>query len=72
MMVWKGSGPISPMKALAAAINPAFKPSDYGDKQVGIVLDWNDAPGRTLEDVYAMFDRAAAIAEEEAAKYVPL
>lgn len=72
MMVWKGGGPISPMKALASAIDSKFKPNDYGDKQVGIVLDWNDEPGRTLEEVYAAFDRAAEIADEAQANYVPL
>jgi hypothetical protein len=71
-VVWKGSGPISPMKALAAAIDPKFKPNDYGNKQVGIVLDWNDAPGRTVEEVYATFDRAAEIADEAEKNYVPL
>lgn len=71
-VVWKGSGPISPMKALASAIDSKFKPNDYGDKQVGIVLDWNDAPERALGDVYAMFDRAAEIADEAEKNYVPL
>jgi hypothetical protein len=43
-VVWKGSGPISPMKALAAAIDPKFKPNDYGNKQVGIVLRTGTTP----------------------------
>lgn len=70
--VWKGSGPISPMKALAQAIDPSFKPDNYGHKQVVIVLDWNDKPERTLEQVHAAFDRAAEIADEAAENYVPL
>lgn len=70
--VWKGGGPISPMKALASAIDAKFKPNDFGGRQVSIVLNWNDAPERTLEEVYAMFDRAAEIADEAEKNYVPL
>jgi hypothetical protein len=71
-VVWKGSGPISPMKALACAIDQSFEPMRHGNTHVVIVLRWNDEPGRTVEQVYAAFDRAAEIADEAEKNYVPL
>ncbi|RJQ09405.1 MAG: hypothetical protein C4558_06295 [Dehalococcoidia bacterium] len=29
------------------------------------IIAWNDAPGRTVEEVYAAFDKAIALAEAE-------
>lgn len=31
------------------------------------LMDWNDAPGRTLDEVLAVYDKAIAIAEKEEA-----
>lgn len=32
-----------------------------------LVIEWNDAPGRTQADALALYDRAIALAEQEAA-----
>ena len=36
-----------------------------GDRLADIVLDWNDQPGRTQDEVLALFDKAIAAEESQ-------
>jgi hypothetical protein len=36
------------------------------------IFDWNDTPGRTVEEVLALFDRAIAIAEAVEQEHAPV
>ncbi len=41
-------------------------PEPFGPDVIQAIINWNDAPERTKEDVLAAFDRAIALAEQEA------
>jgi hypothetical protein len=61
--------PASPNVDYDALYRRAYTVRRYIEKANGISSPayWNDAPERTIEDVYAALDKAAAMAEEDAA-----
>jgi hypothetical protein len=41
-------------------------------QQIQTIFDWNDTPGRTVQEVLALFDRAIAAAEAVEQEHAPV